>query len=137
MAECAWRRHATAGCYWLGTPVGFSNRKPFLLFLGYSTLLAVYGASHTLVECLGLFPSRLGLGRLPPPGEGLGAALHQLIAVAGAQGHGAYAAALCVAAALNPLAAVALSCFSAQQARLPLAWLPGPALEQACGWRAF
>ena len=105
-------------CFWLGTPVGFSNRKAFLLFLWYSTLFTMYGAAHTLFELLGWHPARLGLGGpLPPPGHGLLASLPRLWEAACAQGHGPYTAALVAAAALNPLAALALAGLTAQPCR--------------------
>ncbi|EOD17247.1 hypothetical protein EMIHUDRAFT_440235 [Emiliania huxleyi CCMP1516] len=31
-------------CFWVGSPVGLRNRKYFILFLGYSALLCLYGA---------------------------------------------------------------------------------------------
>ena len=34
-------------CHWLGTPVGFRNRKLFILFISYSTLFCIMGSVHS------------------------------------------------------------------------------------------
>ena len=63
-------------CYWLGTPVGFGNRKLFLLFVGYSALFCAVGAAHSAYEFTCGAPMRGGLPTLagaflsrerPPP----------------------------------------------------------------------
>ena len=50
-------------CHWLGTPIGFANRKLFILFVGYSALFCVVGSAHSLAELLWYAPARLN----PPP----------------------------------------------------------------------
>jgi len=63
-------------CYWLGTPIGFGNRKLFLLFVGYSALFCAVGAAHSAYEFTCGAPMRGGLPTLagaflsrerPPP----------------------------------------------------------------------
>ncbi|KAL3917318.1 MAG: hypothetical protein SGPRY_006451, partial [Prymnesium sp.] len=34
-------------CHWLGTPVGFRNRKLFILFISYSFLFCLMGSAHS------------------------------------------------------------------------------------------
>lgn len=46
-------------CFWLGTTIGFRNRKYFLLFLLYSCGLALFAGSHALHELLVGLPGRL------------------------------------------------------------------------------
>ena len=52
-------------CYWLGTPIGFGNRKFFVLFVGYSALFCAVGALHSTYELGWGAPARLGLPTLP------------------------------------------------------------------------
>ena len=52
-------------CHWLGTPVGFGNRKLFILFAAYSALFCAMGSAHSLHELAYGAPSRLGIAPLP------------------------------------------------------------------------
>ena len=51
-------------CHWLGTPVGFGNRKLFVLFVGYSAAFCGMGFVHSLLELGWGAPTRLGLASL-------------------------------------------------------------------------
>ena len=52
-------------CHWLGTPVGFGNRKLFILFCGYSAIFCAMGSAHSIYELTYSAPRRLGLAPLP------------------------------------------------------------------------
>ena len=52
-------------CHWLGTPVGFANRKLFILFCGYSAFLLGVGSAHCIHDLMYGAPSRLGVPTLP------------------------------------------------------------------------
>ncbi len=60
-------RHAGAAiagldhhCFWIGTPIGYRNRKFFILFIGYSAVFCAMGAAHSAYEIGVAAPSRLG-----------------------------------------------------------------------------
>ena len=52
-------------CHWLGTPVGFGNRKLFILFVGYSAIFCAMGCAHSVHELLWATPARLDMPSLP------------------------------------------------------------------------
>lgn len=52
-------------CHWLATPIGFSNRKLFILFITYSAVFCWLGAMHSWHELCWGAPSRLRLPALP------------------------------------------------------------------------
>ena len=124
-------------CHWLGTPVGFGNRKLFILFVGYSALFCAVGSAHSACELCWGAPARLGLPSLPGALRGSGAVpcpgveraadpvrwfvflqlraaerawswLWRLLARAHAARHLSYIVALLASVALNMLSAVLL-----------------------------
>lgn len=48
-------------CGWLGTPIGYRNRKFFVLFVVYSFVFIVIGAAHSIYAFLLLLPPRVPL----------------------------------------------------------------------------
>ena len=118
-------------CHWLGTPIGFRNRKFFVLFVLYSAAFCAMGAVHSWTELLALAPPRLGH---PPWGwaewfehEGLGARsraaldwLHALVARADGAGCGLYARAVLATCAINPAGALLLGGMGFNQVLLVL-----------------
>ncbi|KAK8846875.1 hypothetical protein IAR55_005965 [Kwoniella newhampshirensis] len=62
-------------CPWVGTCVGYHNYKPFLLFVSYATLLALYVTIEAGYECFRLFQDPdVTLSQPPPPQLSLGEA---------------------------------------------------------------
>ena len=45
-------------CHWLGTPVGYRNRKLFILFISYSTVFCLMGSAHSMCAAAATLPSR-------------------------------------------------------------------------------
>jgi len=50
-------------CFWLGAPVGLYNRRHFILFILYTTVMAAIAAVHLGHELLLALPARLGHDR--------------------------------------------------------------------------
>ena len=113
-------------CHWLGTPIGFRNRKFFILFVLYSAAFCTMGAVHSWAELLVLAPPRLGHS---PWGwaewfehDGLGARsrvaldwLYALLARADGAGCGLYARAVLATCAINPAGALLLGAMGFNQ----------------------
>ena len=53
-------------CHWLGTPIGFGNRKLFVLFCGYSAIFCAMGTAHSMYDLAYNAPRRLQLQRMMP-----------------------------------------------------------------------
>ena len=51
-------------CHWLGVPIGFGNRKLFILFIGYSTFFCAMGCAHSAHDLIWGEPARLALPSL-------------------------------------------------------------------------
>ena len=113
-------------CHWLGTPIGFRNRKFFILFVLYSAAFCTMGAAHSWAELLVLAPPRLGHS---PWGwaewfehDGLGTRsrvaldwLYALLARADGAGCGLYARAVLATCAINPAGALLLGAMGFNQ----------------------
>ena len=52
-------------CYWLGTPVGWGNRKFFVLFVCYSALFCAMGSVHSAYDLLCSLPDAMAPPALP------------------------------------------------------------------------
>ena len=122
-------------CGWMGTPIGYLNRKFFVLFVSYSAIFAVMGAAHSGYELLYLAPARLGRPPAALPSRALNelarwrlggaawelaAASHAALAdfiflceAASAHGQLPYVLALTVSAVANPFAALILCAMAA------------------------
>ncbi|KAL1526089.1 hypothetical protein AB1Y20_014818 [Prymnesium parvum] len=121
-------------CVWMGTPIGFRNRKLFILFILYSFVFCVMGSAHSIYEVLFLAPPRLavplffdaaplprrvGFWHAPMALAGwvcdVGRWVLLLLESAYAQGTLTYHVALLLTAVLNPAAAIFLGCGTANQ----------------------
>lgn len=54
-------------CIWLGSPIGFRNRKFFVLFVCYSALFCAMGVAHSAYDLLCTLPDTLLLPPAHPP----------------------------------------------------------------------
>lgn len=51
-------------CHWLGTPIGYGNRKLFVLFCGYSAIFCAMGTGHSFYDLAQNAPRRLKVSTL-------------------------------------------------------------------------